>query len=68
MSKSWKLHHIAVIVRDIDKAVEYYQSIGIATPEREVKFPEAKPNIRAKWVHAYYRCDETYGILFSDLC
>jgi methylmalonyl-CoA/ethylmalonyl-CoA epimerase len=50
MSKSWKLHHIAVIVRDIDKAVEYYQSIGIATPEREVKFPEAKPNIRAKFV------------------
>ena len=50
MSKSWKLHHIAVIVRDIDKAVEYYQSIGIATPGREVKFPEAKPNIRAKFV------------------
>jgi len=50
MGKSWKLHHIAVIVRDIDKAVAYYQSLGIATVGREVKFPEAKPNIRAKFV------------------
>jgi len=50
MGKSWKLHHIAVIVRDIDKAVAYYQSLGIATVGREVVFPEAKPNIRAKFV------------------
>lgn len=47
---SWKLHHIAVIVRDIDKAVEYYQSLGIASVGREVVFPEAKPKIRAKFV------------------
>ena len=50
MGKSWKLHHIAVIVRDIDKAVEYYQSLGIASVGREVVFPEAKPKIRAKFV------------------
>ena len=50
MAKSWKLHHIAVIVKDIDKAVEYYQSLGIATVGREVVFPEAKPSIRAKFV------------------
>jgi methylmalonyl-CoA/ethylmalonyl-CoA epimerase len=50
MGKNWKLHHIAVIVRDIDKAVEYYQSLGIATVGREVVFPEAKPSIRAKFV------------------
>lgn len=47
---SWKLHHIAVIVRDIDKAVEYYQSLGIASVGREVVFPESKPKIRAKFV------------------
>ncbi len=46
----WKLHHIAVIVKDIDKAVEYYQSLGIARPGREVEFPEAKPAIRARFV------------------
>ena len=50
MGKSWKLHHIAVVVRDIDKAVEYYQSLGIATVGREVVFPESKPKIRAKFV------------------
>lgn len=48
--KDWKLHHIAVIVRDIDKAVQYYESLGIATVGREVIFPEAKPKIRAKFV------------------
>lgn len=31
MENSWKFHHMAVIVRDVDKAVEYYQSLGIAT-------------------------------------
>jgi len=50
MGKSWKLHHIAVIVKDIDKAVEYYKSLDIATVGREVVFPEAKPKIRAKFV------------------
>jgi len=50
MGKSWKLHHIAVVVRDIDKAVQYYQFLGIATVGREVMFPESKPKIRAKFV------------------
>ena len=50
MGKNWKLHHIAVIVRDIDEAVQYYQSLGIATVGREVVFPESKPKIRAKFV------------------
>ena len=50
MEKNWKLHHIAVIVRDIDEAVQYYQSLGIATVGREVIFPESKPKIRAKFV------------------
>jgi len=50
MEKNWELHHIAVIVRDIDKAVEYYQSLGIAKVGREVIFPKSKPSIRAKFV------------------
>jgi methylmalonyl-CoA epimerase len=50
MESNWKLHHIAIIVRDIDKAVEYYESLGIAKAGREVKFPEEKPAIRAKFI------------------
>ena len=36
MEKSWKLHHVGVVVSDMDKALEYYKSLGIATFEPEV--------------------------------
>ena len=36
MENNWKLHHICIVVRDMDKAIEYYQSLDIATIEREV--------------------------------
>jgi methylmalonyl-CoA/ethylmalonyl-CoA epimerase len=29
MASNWKFNHIGVIVRDVDAAVEYYQSLGI---------------------------------------
>ena len=48
--KDWKLHHIAVVVYDMDKAIQYYESLGIATVGREVIFSEPKPKIRAKFV------------------
>ena len=50
MGKSWKLHHIGVIVRDIDKAVEYCQSLGIAKVGREVELPDERPPFRGKFV------------------
>ena len=28
-SASWKFHHLGVVVKDLDKAIEYYQSLGI---------------------------------------
>jgi len=31
METNWKFHHVGVEVKDMDKAVEYYQSLGIAT-------------------------------------
>jgi len=31
MKDNWKFSHMGVIVRDLDKTVEYYQSLGIAT-------------------------------------
>ena len=48
--KNWTLHHIAVVVHDIDKAVQYYESLGIIKFGREVIFPESQPKIRAKFV------------------
>lgn len=38
MENNWKLHHIGVAIRDMDKTVEYYQSLGIATLEPETLF------------------------------
>ena len=35
MKKNWKLNHLAVVVRDVNKAVKYYESLGIATFEPE---------------------------------
>ena len=35
MENDWKFHHLAVVVWDMDKAVEYYQSLGIATCQPE---------------------------------
>jgi len=35
MENNWRFHHVAVVVRDMDKAVEYYQSLGIATFQPE---------------------------------
>lgn len=29
MESNWKFNHIGAVVRDVDKAVEYYQSLGI---------------------------------------
>ncbi|HYB20263.1 MAG TPA: VOC family protein [Thermodesulfobacteriota bacterium] len=28
-SETWKFHHLGVIVRDLDKAIKYFQSLGI---------------------------------------
>jgi len=38
MENNWKFHHVGVAIRDIDKTVEYYQSLGIATFEPEILF------------------------------
>jgi len=29
MHENWKFHHVSVMVRDMDKAIEYYKSLGI---------------------------------------
>ena len=35
MKEHWKLHHICMVVQDMDETIEYYKSLGIATIERE---------------------------------
>lgn len=32
--ENWKLNHIALIVRDVDEAIEFYHSLGIGTAGR----------------------------------
>ena len=29
MHKNWKFHHISVVVRDMEKAIKFYESMGI---------------------------------------
>jgi len=38
MESNWKFHHVGVAIRDIDKTVEYYQSLGIGTFQPEFLF------------------------------
>jgi len=34
MGNNWKLNHIAIIVKDVDEAIEFYQSSGIGVAGR----------------------------------
>ncbi len=36
METNWRFHHVGVVVRDMDKAVEYYQSLGIFAFQPEI--------------------------------
>ena len=36
MGNNWKLHHLAIEVKNLDKAVEYYKSLGVGTFQPEV--------------------------------
>jgi len=38
MENNWKFHHVGVAIRDMDKAVEYYQSLGIGVCGPELLF------------------------------
>jgi len=42
MHENWKFHHVSVMVRDMDKAIEYYKSLGIG-PFPPTIGPEAVP-------------------------
>ena len=46
MENNWKLHHVGVVVRDLDKTVKYFQSIGANTSQPERIHPVSKNKIR----------------------
>jgi catechol 2,3-dioxygenase-like lactoylglutathione lyase family enzyme len=51
MEKDWKVHHIGVIVNDMDRAVEYYKSMGIVTVGRELPVVQTRQGakVKARW-------------------
>ena len=42
MGSGWKFDHVGVVVRDLDKAVEYYQSLGIVEEVSDLMTEEGK--------------------------
>ena len=51
MKEDWKIHHIGVIVNDMDKAVEHYKSMGIVTVGRELPVVQTRQGakVKARW-------------------
>lgn len=42
-TKYWTFHHVGVIVEDVDKAVEYYQSLGFIDFSPETETADSRP-------------------------
>jgi len=55
MESNWKFNHIGVVVRDLDKAVEYYQSLGLVD---RVSTPMTAEGKKAKLIGKFVRIGE----------
>ncbi|HJN53062.1 MAG: VOC family protein [Pseudomonadales bacterium] len=42
MKTDWKLHHVGVVVRDLDKSVEYYKTLGLVEKVSALMTAEGK--------------------------
>jgi len=52
MESNWKFNHIGAVVRDVDKAVEYYQSLGIVDEATDrVTMEGKKAKLIGKFIH-----------------
>lgn len=51
MKKDWEVHHVGVIVSDMEKAVEYYKSLGIVTVGRDMGVVPTRTGakVKARW-------------------
>lgn len=52
MKTDWKLHHVGVVVRDLDKSVEYYRSLGLVEKVSTLLTAEGK---KAKLIGRFLR-------------
>jgi catechol 2,3-dioxygenase-like lactoylglutathione lyase family enzyme len=50
MHQNWKFHHISVVVRDMEKAINYYESLGIG-PFPPLLGPQGKVPLADKTLH-----------------
>ena len=48
MKKDWEIHHLGFIVSDIDRAIEYYKSLGIATVGPEMPLVQSPDGLKLK--------------------
>ncbi len=48
MKKDWEIHHLGFIVSDMDKTIEYYKSLGIATVGRELPLMQSPNGVKMK--------------------
>jgi methylmalonyl-CoA/ethylmalonyl-CoA epimerase len=52
MESNWKFNHIGVVVRDVDKTVEYYQSLGIVNEATDrVTMEGKKAKLIGRFIH-----------------
>lgn len=51
MQKDWEVHHVGVIVSDMDRAIEYYKSLGIVTVGRDLGVVQTRKGakVKARW-------------------
>jgi len=50
MHQNWKFHHISVVVRDVEKAIKFYESLGIG-PFPPLLGPQGKVPLADKTLH-----------------
>jgi catechol 2,3-dioxygenase-like lactoylglutathione lyase family enzyme len=52
MGSNWKFNHIGAVVRDVDKAVDYYQSLGIVDEATDpVTMEGKKAKLVGRFIH-----------------
>ena len=52
MKSNWKFNHIGAVVRDVDKAVDYYQSLGIVDKATDrVTMEGKKAKLIGRFIH-----------------
>ena len=51
MKKDWEIHHLGVVVSDMDKVIESYKSSGIATVGRDLGVVPTRKGakVKARW-------------------